>query len=155
MFFLLLLEIQDIKSGCSEVEVLIKSRWSLNKIQGEVWYIPPTQDCPEGWSLTVPSLGWRYNILFHRQFRWEWRFSQKGWRSVKTFTLSAGRSGKTFTLSAGQSGKTVTFDRDGLGKPSLSAKWSMKKNVIPPTQPRDSQTLTRVAQVGLEVYSRH
>ena len=34
--------------------------------------------------------------------------------------------------------------RDGLGKPSLSVKLSMKKNVIPPTQARDSLTVPRL-----------
>ena len=54
-------------------------------------------------SLTVPSLGWKYNILFHRQFRWEGRFlytfPRCRWKSIKTFTHSGGKYIKTFPLS--------------------------------------------------------
>ena len=54
-------------------------------------------------SPTVPSLGWKYNILFHRQFRWEGRFlytfPRCRWKSIKTFTRSGGKYIKTFPLS--------------------------------------------------------
>ena len=57
--------------------------------------------------------------------------------------------GEGFSRSS-RSKVTVFLKQDGLensplrGKPSLSAKLSMKKNVIPPTQARNSQTLPRL-----------